>query len=75
MFKPSSTTLFISDLPNGNHSISITDLAGKQILTTKSKNETAITLEIEQLASGIYFIETAGQHLKFVKKYCFQKVK
>ncbi|MSQ78290.1 MAG: T9SS type A sorting domain-containing protein [Flavobacteriaceae bacterium] len=65
---PAGSTLFLTALPQGNHLISITDMAGKQILTTSSKGESTTSIYISQLASGVYFIEAAGQHLKFVKE-------
>ncbi len=70
---PANTVLYVTlseveGLSSYNHTILLTDLAGKQVLTTQSKNESTITLNIAHLANGIYFIEAAGQHLKFIKQ-------
>ena len=65
---PANTTLYLSALNSRNSFIRITDIAGKQIQTANNNGESTVPLNIEYLASGVYILEVAGQHVKFVKE-------
>jgi hypothetical protein len=63
---PAQEFIYILDKNNQNPTATIYDAVGKVVL--KSVLNSNLSIDISSLSKGIYFVEVAGQRVKFVKE-------
>jgi len=66
---PAKTTLKITNPKNGNNKVSVFDTTGKLVLSqTFSSQEDLVSLNVENLAKGLYIYNIGEQGSKFIKE-------
>lgn len=65
---PVSGVLTITAKDLTDPSYTITDITGKKVMESNFALTTTMQVNVEGLVPGIYYINTNGQHLKFIKK-------
>lgn len=68
---PTSSMLTVSSdqFTNGTTNISISDVLGKTVLNTESKNTHQINLNVSELSSGVYFLKVNSEGNSSIKKF------
>ncbi|HWF44065.1 MAG TPA: T9SS type A sorting domain-containing protein, partial [Candidatus Kapabacteria bacterium] len=64
---PAATTLTIT-AHEWIHTIGVTDILGREVLSSTIPSDGNITLDISSLPSGLYFVSDGIARVKFVKE-------
>ncbi len=65
-------TLAYKQFGNSNIQITVTDILGKEVLISESKNTQRINVNIVELSSGVYFIKLTSEGKSTTKKFVKQ---
>ena len=71
IYKSNATTLKIVGLPNGNATIKLFDILGKQVLNTSFKSVGVKEITVPKLAVGVYIVHLETETSKLNKKIIF----
>ena len=72
IYKSNATTLKIVGLPNGNATIKLFDILGKQVLNTSFKSVGVKEITVPKLATGVYIVHLETETSKLNKKIIFE---
>ena len=72
IYKSNATTLKIVGLPNGNATIKLFDILGKQVLNTSFKSVGVKEITVPKLATGVYIVHLETETSTINKKIIFE---